>query len=155
MSPAVSSTERTMPAILKDPPRKEKHGPPPWRLRLAWMLRASVPVALLVGYMTWIAPGLVPVPEGLTVPSRAATEFLEKVCTWCGGNPKCTGLIALTLLLPGMFFRVIGERYSIRLTVVASAALLFVYFSISAPIDTMRDVVDEAIPEDNRTNAYR
>ena len=64
-------------------------------------------------------------------------------------------IVALALLLPGLFLRVTGERYSVRLALLSFAMLGFAYVSISAPIDRIASAVEEAKPEDYRTQLYR
>jgi len=119
-----------------------------------WMtvFLAALPMVVSVYYLAWVAPALVPVSAGVSVPFPAATRFLETVCAWSGDHRLGVVLIGLGLLASGILFRfsLTAQRYYIVLTVTVSLALGFTYLSISAPIDRLINAVEAAIPGDHR-----
>ena len=118
-------------------------------LRWKPILVATVPVALSVYYLTLVAPLVVPVPAGVSVPFPAATRFLEQVCLWCGEFPLVAVLIGLALLSPGLLFRSLRkpERYYIPVAVVVSLALGLTYLSISAPLHRLGNAAEAVEPD--------
>ena len=133
------------------------HGPgqaPRQPFTLAWrsIFLAAVPVAVSVYYVSWVAPALVPVPEGLNVFLPDVTRFLEEMCSWCGEHRWAAVLIGIGLLVPGSLYRLVDrrERYYFRLAVIVSLSLGFTYLNISAPLGRLDRAVEEAIPVDKR-----
>ena len=131
----------------EEPPRQKKRRSIPIK-GLAFL--AAAPIALAVIYLTQMAPGLVPVPEEVTVPFPAATRFLEKVCAWSGEHPWWVAITGAGLLLPGAVSGR-GRRYYIWLAILSSLALFFMYLSISAPIDRLIHTVEENLPPPRET----
>ena len=126
---------------------------------LTWrpLLIAAIPVALSAYYLSWVAPDLLPAPPDVRVPFPWASEFLQKVCSWCGRNRLEVVLMGTGLLAPGILCRMAArrERYCLRLAIVCSLALGFAYFNVSAPVDRLDKAVDEAIPADERVPRHR
>ena len=134
---------RTREKKKKAQKKPQRRGPSlPWR----FILLAALPIALSVYYIAWVAPTLVPVPPGVSVPYPAATRFLEEVCSWCGEHRWEVALIGLGLLASGFAFRflITAERYYVVLAALVSIALGFTYLSISAPIDRLIKAVEGA-----------
>ncbi len=137
------------------------HGPgqaPRQPFTLTWrsVFLAAVPSALAVYYVSWVAPTLEPVPEGLHVFSPDVTRFLEEMCTWCGEHQWEVVLIGIGLLLPGLCYRLQAkrERFYVRLAIIVSLVLGFTYLNISAPLGRLDRAVDEAIPVDHRVPTH-
>jgi len=101
-------------------------------------------------YMTLVAPSLVDSLEGVEVPFPAATAFLAEACRWCGKNPYTAALIALGAVAGGVLPLIPSRHYYIALTVVASLALGFTYYSISAPVDRLMKQVKDNLPEERK-----
>lgn len=116
------------------------------------LILSALVTALLVYYLTRVAPSLVPVPEGVTVPFPAATRWLEQVCVWCGQHPDRVTLAALALLILGAIFR--NGSYNVWLLSLVSLALAFSYFSISAPIDRFLYKIENTLPERREVPDY-
>lgn len=115
---------------------------------------SAIPIAILVLYLTVIAPGLVPVPRSVKVPFPAATRFLEQVVDLCAHNPWHVLGIGASLLLPGILFRFMDNRYYVWLAVVMTLTLGFVYISISAPIDRLMHGVEAKLEGYDREYGY-
>ena len=103
-------------------------------------------VALLVYYVTQVAPGLVPVPADVNVPFPKLTSLLEPVCEWCGENATRVIWGAVALVAPGFFLR--GGRYCNWIAGLAAVTLIVSYLSISAPIDRLLHRVENSLPEE-------
>lgn len=115
--------------------------------RWGLLLIATGVTSLLVYYLAWVGPTLVPVPAGLKVPYPEATRFLESVCIWCGTHRIVVALIGAALLVPGLtpWF---GPGYHLWLSILLGCALGFTYISISAPLDRMVEQVKSSLPDE-------
>lgn len=111
-------------------------------------LLAAAVTALSVYYLAWVAPSLVPVPPGVSVPYPEATRLLEKACAWCGERRVAVALIGAAVVLAGLVLPGRGLRYHLWLAIVLSCALGFTYLSISAPLDRLVDRVKASLPEE-------
>ena len=113
---------------------------------------AAVPIALSVYYLAWVAPALVPLPAGVSVPYPEATRWLEPACVWAGNHQLQVALLGLGLLASGALvrFSLTADHYYLVLAVTVSLALGFTYMAISAPIDRLINAVEAAIPSDER-----
>jgi hypothetical protein len=118
----------------------------PW----GFLLAAAVPVGLAAYYLTQVAPGLVPLPEGAKVPFPDLTATLEVIIGWSGQNPEWVFGIGGALLAAGCLFRVAIARYYAVLAVAASVALGLTWYSISAPVDRLIRSVEDNLPRDSR-----
>ena len=138
-----------MPSTVREAPRsylkKRKKKRPP----ISWghFFLAALTLGLGVYYMCFVAPTLVPVPVGMSVPFPAATKFLEPICTWCGQNQQMILAVAGALLVPGLLFRVWGRGYYAWLILIVGLSVGFTYLSISAPIDRLLHSVENNLPE--------
>jgi hypothetical protein len=134
---------------------KKKREPLSTRLlptKAGWI--SAIPIGILVLYVTLVAPGIIPVPRSVKVPFPEATRFLEWVCQWCGQHPWHVLGIGASLLLPGILFRFVANRYYIWLTVLMMLTLGFVYISISAPIDRLFNGVEAKLDGYDREYGY-
>jgi hypothetical protein len=122
--------------------------------RFGLFLIASGVTGLLVYYLAWEAPWLVPVPPGVKVPYPEATRFLEKVAIWCGEHRVSTALLGAMLVLPGLLSRWSGPRYHLWCAILVSCALGFSYLSISAPLDRLVQQVKSNLPDARRVPDY-
>ncbi len=82
----------------------------PFTLAGRSLFLAAVPIALAVYYVSWVAPTLEPVPEGLHVFSPGVTRILEEMCSWCGEHRWAVVLIGIGLLVPGLCYRLQAKR---------------------------------------------
>jgi hypothetical protein len=125
---------------------KKKTAVPPFPSPLE-LLFAVPPLALAVWYLGWVAPDLVPLPEGTKVPFPAATGFLEQFCDWCGANQSLLVAFAVVVFMTGLFIRFFVPRYFYFLSIVLFLFVGFVWYSISAPVDRLIHDVEENIPK--------
>ena len=115
------------------------------------LIVTSIPLGLLVLYLTVIGPSNLPLPANLEPSFPAATRVLSDVCVWCAANWLWVVVGAVALLFGNVLVRLQPSRYYGWLTIVSALALCFTYYSVSAPIERLFKAVKEEIPQDRRT----
>src|SRR5882672_6309332 len=93
------------------------------RIHWGYLLIAAIPVGLTSYYLTEMAPGLFPMPEGMKVPFPTLTQALEPVCTWCGSNPEWVFGTGAVLLFAGLVMRIHYARYYLTLALAVTMTL--------------------------------
>ena len=117
----------------------------PW----ARLLLAAVPLAVVAYYLTDVAPGQLPLPDGVKAPFPALTEALEEFCPWCGENAGMVWGAAAALLGAGFLLQVVRVNvgmYYLGLALAATLAFALGWYSISAPVDRLLKSVEDRLP---------